>query len=79
MKEENTLTAKEWLVSKLGNPGGKYTEEQEINIWMIYLYFFIIAACFALIQLHIAILHHPIQQLYIPLQPDFKPKHTTNA
>lgn len=46
---------------------------------MIYLYFFIIAACFALIQLHIAILHHPIQQLYIPLQPDFKPKHTTNA
>jgi hypothetical protein len=38
MKEENTLTAKEWLVSKLGNPGGKYTEEQEINIWMMEQY-----------------------------------------
>jgi hypothetical protein len=38
MKEENTLTAKEWLVSKLGNPGGKYTEEQEINICMMEQY-----------------------------------------
>lgn len=38
MKEENTLTAKEWLNSKLGNPGGKYTEEQEINIWMMERY-----------------------------------------
>lgn len=38
MKEENTLTAKEWLINKLGNPGGKYTEEQEINIWMMEQY-----------------------------------------
>lgn len=34
----NTLTAKEWLINKLGNPGGKYTEEQEINIWMMEQY-----------------------------------------
>ena len=38
MKEENTLTAKECLINKLGNPGGKYTEEQEINIWMMEQY-----------------------------------------